>query len=85
MVVGLIGNIIANFQAIPVTITQPSSSVGGDDPEDLPISTVPTIPQPSLLQHIFPTHMQSHTALTDLSPCRSSTSDSQPPEKAKAH
>lgn len=30
-----IGNIVANSQAIPVTISQPGNSVGGDDPEDL--------------------------------------------------
>lgn len=30
-----VSNLIANFQTIPVDVTQPSSSVGGDDPEDV--------------------------------------------------
>lgn len=30
-----VGNIVANFQNIPVSIAQPDVSVGGDDPEDL--------------------------------------------------
>ncbi len=55
----------------------------GDDPEDLPIATVHTLPRPTLSTGTCATHMQHHTALTDLSPFRSSISNCRPPEMAK--
>ena len=34
-ITGTVGNLVANFQNIPIAVSQPSASAGGDDPEDI--------------------------------------------------